>query len=149
MKRVIAAVLATLVLATPAMGQETRLRAARVTADDVAATAKFYESTFGMTQVRKVDRSGALFEIILNYGATPADAGANMAAKLVVIARPKDAGPASMSPLVFGVKDLEGVMAKAVGAGGSVSRPASTAGSGTRIAFVKDPAGNEIELIQE
>lgn len=149
MKRTLIAIALLTAIAAPAFGQEARLRAARVTATDVAATAKFYEAALGMREVRKVDRDGKLFEVILNYGATAEEAAASKAAKLVVIARPAGAGAASMSPLVFGVKNVDAAMQSAVKAGGTISREAKQSGTTGRVGFVKDPAGNEIELIQE
>jgi len=133
----------------PAFAQETRLRSARVSATDVPKTAAFYQATFGLKEVRKVDRDGKPFEIIMNYGATAKEAEESKATKLVVILRAKDAPAPSVSNLVFEVKDLDAVIAKAKSSGGTLSRPENKSStSGSRVAFVKDPDGNEIELIQ-
>ena len=143
------AAIAVLAAAVPAFGQETRLRSARVSAPDVQKTATFYQVTFGLTEARHVDRDGKLFEVIMNYGGTAKEAEESKATKLVVILRMKDAPAPSVSNLVFEVKDLDAVIAKATSAGGALSRPASkSATSGSRVAFVKDPSGNEIELIE-
>lgn len=133
-----------------AVAQDSRLRSARVSATDVAKTASFYQSVFGLREIRHIDRDGALFEVIMNYGETAEAAAASKLPKLVVILRAKDAPAPSVSNLVFGVSDVDAVMAKSVKAGGTISRPASkSATSGSKIGFVKDPAGNEIELIEE
>ena len=150
MKWLATAALALLVTTMPAHAQETRLRSARVSAPDVAKTAAFYQAVFGMKEIRHVDREGALFEVIMNYGADAAAAGKSMATKLVVILRAKDAPGPSVSNLVFGVKNLDAVIAKAIKAGGTLSRPmAKPAAGASKIGFVKDPAGNELELIEE
>jgi predicted enzyme related to lactoylglutathione lyase len=142
--------LAALIAGGPAGAQESRLRSARVSAPDVAKTAAFYQSVFGLKEVRHIDRDGALFEVILNYGATVEAASASKLPKVVVILRAQGAPAPSVSNLVFGVSDLDAVMAKSVKAGGVISRPATkSATSGATIGFVKDPAGNEIELIEE
>jgi predicted enzyme related to lactoylglutathione lyase len=143
------AALALVVTSLPAFAQETRLRSARVSATDVPKTAAFYETTFGLKEVRKVERDGKPYEIIMNYGATVKEAEESKATKLVVILRGKDAPAPSVSNLVFEVKDLDAIIAKATGSGGTVSRATTkSATSGSRIAFVKDPSGNEIELIE-
>ncbi len=105
---------------------------------------------FGLKEIRRIDRDGALFEIILNYGETVEAASASKLPKVVIILRAPAAPAPSVSNLIFGVSDLDAVMAKSVKAGGVVSRPATkSAASGSKIGFVKDPAGNEIELIEE
>jgi predicted enzyme related to lactoylglutathione lyase len=143
------AALAILTASLPAFAQETRLRSARVSADDVQKTATFYQTTFGLRDIRHVDRDGKLFEIIMNYGATAKEAEESKATKLVVILRGKDAPAPSVSNLVFEVKDLDAIIARATGSGGVVSRATTkSATSGSRIAFVRDPSGNEIELIE-
>ena len=133
-----------------AEAQTTRIRSVRVAAPEVARTAGFYQAVFDLKVVRTIDRDGALYESILNYGATKEAAAANTAPKLVVILKKADAPEPSVSNLVFGVKDLDAILSKAKASGGTVSRPATTsAATGSRIAFIKDPAGNEIELIEE
>lgn len=149
MKRLVIAGLLVAAIAGSAFAQESRLRAARVSAPDVVKTATFYETVFGLKEARRVERNNAPYEVILNYGKDAAEASASMSTKLVVILRdPKAAGP-SVSNLVFGVKNLDAVLKSAVAAGGTQSRATSQQASGTRIAFVKDPAGNEIEVIEE
>lgn len=143
------AALAIAISTLPALAQETRLRSTRVSAVDVQKTATFYQTTFGLKDIRHVDRDGKIYEIIMNYGATVKEAEESKATKLVVILRGKDAPAPSVSNLIFEVKDLDAVIARATGAGGTVSRPVTkSATSGSRIAFVKDPSGNEIELIE-
>lgn len=150
MSRIAAIALAVTLASTPALAQESRLRSARVSAPDVVKTATFYQAVFGMKEIRRVERDGAPYEVIMNYGATVEAATASLAPKLVVILRAKDAPAPSVSNLVFGVSNVEAIVAKAVKAGGVASRPVNTsATSGSKVGFVKDPAGNELELIEE
>ena len=137
-------------LAGAATAQETRIRSVRVSAPDVVRTAQFYEVVFGVREARHIDRNGAPFEIILNYGKDAASAEANLAPRLVVILREASAPPPSVSNLVFGVRDVDAIVARAVKAGGVKSRETNVSKtSGAKVGFVKDPAGNEIEIIQE
>lgn len=130
--------------------QDSRLRSVRVSALDVVKTADFYEAVFGMHEVRRIDRNGAPFEVILNYGADQKAAEAATTPKLVVILRDAKAPPPSVSNLIFGVADVDRAVAAAVAAGGVNSRATTVSQtSGMKISFIKDPAGNEIELIQE
>ena len=148
-KQIGCAVLVASLFAEAALAQETRLRSVRVSAPDVVTTAAFYETVFGLKEVRKEDRDGKPFEKILNYAK---DAAGNPAGppNVVIILRAPGAPAPSVSNLVFGVKDVDKIVAKAQAAGGEQSRKTSTsAASGAKIGFVKDPAGNEIELIQE
>lgn len=139
-----------IVLVGSATAEDARIRSIRVSAPDVAKAAMFYEEVFGLTEARRIHRDDALFEVILNYGSTSDNADANPAPRLVLIAAEPGAPQPSVSNLIFGVKDLQAVLARAEAAGGEVSRPPKTSeSSGATYAFIRDPAGNEIELIQE
>ena len=132
-----------------AFSQDSRLRSTRVSAPDVLKTATFYETVFGLKEVRKVDRDNKPFERILNYAKDAADNKAGPP-NVVIILRAADAPAPSVSNLVFGVNDVDKVVAKAVASGGTKSRETNvSATSGAKVGFVKDLAGNEIELIQE
>lgn len=149
-KQLTGAVIGLLLAAQPIAAQEARLRSVRVSAPDVQRTAMFYEQAFGLREARRIDRNGALFEIIMNYGATAEAADAATTPRVVVILRSVDAPAPSVSNLIFGVKNLDAQVAKAVAAGGVLSRPINKSSpAASRVAFVKDPAGNEIELIEE
>lgn len=136
--------------AAGAQAEGLRLRAARIAADDVLATASFYVSALGMTQTRVLNRDGAPFEVFLNYGATLEEASESRFPKLLVLRRkPGDPEP-SVSNLVFGVPDVEGAVSRSLQSGGTLSRPVTVSKTtGSKIAFIRDPAGNEIELIEE
>jgi predicted enzyme related to lactoylglutathione lyase len=150
MRRAAPFLAAAVLLVSAGVSQEARIRSVRVSAPDVTRTAQFYETVFGLREARHVDRNGAPFEVILNYGKDAAAAEANTAPKLVVILRDPAAPPPSVSNLVFGVRDVEAIVARAMKAGGTQSRQTSVSQtSGSKVGFIKDPAGNEIELIQE
>lgn len=127
-----------------------RMRAARISSDDVLVTARFYVSALGMTQTRVINRDGAPFEVFLNYGPTVEEATESRLPKLLILRRkPGDPAP-SVSNLVFGVPDIEDAIRQSLSAGGVLSRPLTVSKTtGSRVAFVRDPAGNEIELIEE
>jgi predicted enzyme related to lactoylglutathione lyase len=149
-RRVAPLLVAAALLAGAASGQEARIRSVRVSAPDVTKTAQFYETVFGLREARHVDRNGAPFEVIMNYGRDAAAAEANTAPKLVVILRDPAAPPPSVSNLVFGVRDVDAIVARAIKAGGTQSRATNVSQtSGSKVGFIKDPAGNEIEIIQE
>jgi predicted enzyme related to lactoylglutathione lyase len=150
MKKFVVAGMLLALAAGSAFGQESRIRSVRVSAPDVVKTATFYEAVFGLKEARRVERDKAPYEIILNYGKDAAEAAAATSTKLVVILRDPKAPPPSVSNLVFGVKNLDATVKSAIAAGGTQSRAASqSATTGSKVAFIKDPAGNEIELIEE
>ena len=124
------------------------LRSVRVGAVDVPKAAAFYRQVFGFQEISRVERTD-LTEIIMNLGKDVDQAKANTAPKLVVISRPAAQAPPTVSPLVFNTTDVAGIVARAPAAGGSIERqPTKSAASGSLIAFILDPAGNRIEVIQ-
>ena len=135
---------------SPSFAEGPRLRAARVGATDVLATARFYVDALGMKQTRVIERDGAPFEVFLNYGETVEAAAETRMPKLLILLRKPGEGEPAVSNLVFGVPDMDVAVKQAIAAGGKVSRPTvRSKTSNARITFVRDPAGNEIELIEE
>jgi predicted enzyme related to lactoylglutathione lyase len=65
----------------------------------------------------------------------------------VIATRPKDAPAGAMASLIFEVPNLEKAIESAKASGGTLMRPASKSGEGLNFAFVKDPDGNQIELV--
>ena len=57
--------------------------------------------------------------------------------------------PARMLHLAFRVEDLEAVLARAVAAGATVRSGPYTLPSGSIVAFVQDPDGYDVELVQK
>lgn len=147
--RIATAAAAAVFVATTALAQPTvMLRSVRVGAVDVPKSAAFYRQVFGYQEISRVERPD-LTEIIMNLGKDPETAKANTAPKLVVISRPAAQPEPTVSPLVFNTTDVAGVVARASAAGGKIERqPTKSQTSGSLIAFVVDPAGNRIEVIQ-
>jgi predicted enzyme related to lactoylglutathione lyase len=52
-----------------------------------------------------------------------------------------------MASLILGVPDLDKAIASVKANGGTLMRPPSKSGEGLSYAFVKDPDGNQIELL--
>lgn len=145
--RVVSAGILAAALAT---AQETgiRVRSVRVLANDPEAIATFYKKAFGMSEIRRPADSPTFKEIVVNSGSTVDLAKASPGTPIVIATRPKDAPAGAMASLILQVPDLEKAIALAKSAGATVLRPPSkSAGSGNNFAFVKDPDGNQIELV--
>ena len=124
------------------------VRSVRVGAVDVPKTAAFYQAVFGYKEVGRNERPG-LAEIILNVGATVEEAKASRATKIVIINQAADA-KAPVSNIVLRCTEIATIVARARASGGTIERePTKSATSGATIAFIVDPAGNRIEVIQE
>ncbi len=136
------AVLAT----TMAIAQETgiRVRIVRVLATDQEAIATFYEKAFGMSEIRRPAKS----EIVLNFGSTVEGAKSSPTTPIVIAARPKDAPAGALASLVLQVPDLNKAVEMGKAAGATVFRAPFKAGASGDVAFLKDPDGNQIELVQ-
>ncbi|WP_068874680.1 MULTISPECIES: VOC family protein [unclassified Phenylobacterium] len=119
--------------------------ASRVDATDVPKTAEFYKAAFGMQETQRISRPD-LMEIVLNFGATVEEAKAATTPKLVLITRPAGASPPRITNLIFTVSDVDAVTKRVLEAGGRIDRPPVRSAAGVFV-FVRDPAGNGIELI--
>jgi predicted enzyme related to lactoylglutathione lyase len=122
------------------------MNAVRVGAKDVAATAKFYQTAFGMHEVQRISMPNML-EIMLNFGATPEAAKASKGAQVVIMSRAADDGSDTMAHVIFEVTDVQAVVKAAVAAGAKKEREPFNF-QGTWIGMLIDPAGNHIELLQ-
>ena len=137
---------AVLVMATAQAG--ITLNAVRVGAKDVASTAKFYQTAFGMFEVQRIAQPNML-EIMLNFGATADAAKANKGSQVVIMQRAADDGSDTMAHVIFTVKDAQAVVKAARAAGAKVERePFQYGTTGIWIGMLIDPAGNHIELLQ-
>jgi predicted enzyme related to lactoylglutathione lyase len=124
------------------------LNAVRVGAKDVAATAKFYQTAFGMHEVQRITGPNML-EIMLNFGATPEAAKANTGSQVVIMSRAADDGSDTLAHVIFTVTDAAAVVKAAKAAGAKVERePFEYNKTGIWIGMMIDPAGNHIELLQ-
>ncbi len=140
---------ACLLAATLAPAQETgiHVRAIRVLATDPEAVASFYEKAFGMSETRRPANTATFKEIVINAGATPALAKSAATTPIVIATRAKDTPAGAMASLILQVPDLEAAIARAKSAGATLLRPPNKSAEGLIFAFLKDPDGNQIELV--
>jgi predicted enzyme related to lactoylglutathione lyase len=139
-------------LATMALAQEggNQVWGVRVLATDVEAIATFYAKTFGMSEVARPVNSATAKEIVLNIGATPEIAKKATTAPIVIYTRPASAPAGAMASLILAVADLDKALEAVKMNGGTLMRPPNrNAVMNLSFAFVKDPDGNQIELIME
>jgi catechol 2,3-dioxygenase-like lactoylglutathione lyase family enzyme len=126
-----------------------RVMNARVTAPDKAGVEKaaaFYSEVLGVREVRRLDQP-TFFEIFLNWGDTVEEAAANPAARIAVITSKEPITTASH--VVLQVTDIKAVIARTEAAGGKViTQPSAAATLPISTAFIADPFGNRIELVE-
>ncbi|HEY2150213.1 MAG TPA: VOC family protein [Vicinamibacterales bacterium] len=123
------------------------VRSVRVLATDPERLAAFYEKAFGMSETRRPANTATFKEIALNSGATPELARKSPTTGIVIATRPKDAPAGAMASLILDVPDLDKAIASATSSGGTLMRPPGVSAEGLHYAFVKDPDGNQIELV--
>jgi lactoylglutathione lyase len=136
--------------ATVAMAQQSgiHVRAIRVLATDPEALATFYEKAFGMSETGRPVNTATTKEIVINSGLTADAARKATSAPIVFYTRPPNAPAGAMASLILDVPNLEKAIEAVKANGGSLMRPAATSGGGLRYAFLKDPDGNQIELVE-
>ena len=146
MKVVAACILAAAIASAQQAG--VHVRSIRVLATDPEAVATFYEKAFGMSETRRPVNTATFKEIIINSG--PSADAAKMAAStpIVIATRPKDAPTLPMPSLILEVPDLDQAIEAVKANGGTLIRPASKF-QNLRVGMVKDPDGNQIELVME
>ena len=134
---------------TTAVAQESgiHVRSIRVLATDPDALATFYKKAFGMSETRRPANSATFKEIAINSGTTVELAMKSTSTPIVIATRPKDAPAGAMASLILHVPDLDKAIKSATAAGGTLMRPPNKTGEGLNFAFVKDPDGNQIELV--
>jgi len=141
----------TLAAASNAMAAGYELRAGKVGAKDPAqaiAVANFYHSLLGVSEIERRTRpeDKQWLEIIMGFGATPAEAKAAGGVHLTIVTTPGMATNDPVPHLVLNVPDNAAIVAQTVALGGKVDRPSRPSTSGSN-AFIFDPAGNRIELV--
>ena len=149
--RVLTTALAAIVIAgaaAAAFAQESgvTVRSVRVLARDPEAVAIFYEKAFGMSETRRPANTATFKEIVINSGSTPELAKKATSTPIVIATRPKEAPSGAMASLILDVPDLDKAVEKVKAAGGMLMRPVAKS-AGLSYAFVKDPDGNQIELV--
>jgi predicted enzyme related to lactoylglutathione lyase len=124
------------------------LNSVRVVAKDAEALGKFYTAAFGLRETNRLQtQSGP--ELFLNFGDSVEAARANTAPAVVIMQTAAGVAGDPVMHVIFTVTDAAATAAAAKAAGGTVEREATQFGtSGIYIAFVVDPEGNHIELIQ-
>lgn len=134
--------------ASTAMAQESgvHVRSIRVLATDVEKVATFYMKAFGMSETSRPVDSPTFKEIIINSGSTADQARKATTTPIVIATRPKDAPAGALAALILQVPDLDKAIAAVKANGGTLMRPPSKFGN-LGVAFVKDPDGNQVELI--
>jgi predicted enzyme related to lactoylglutathione lyase len=147
MMRAAFAAAAALLIAGATQAQGVTLWAARVGAEDVEGAAEFYKAAFGMQEVDRLMFPSGEPEIILNFGATLEEAQANTDSHIAIMPREANDSEDPVPPLMLHVADIQATAQAVKDAGGTVYREPMAFG-GASLAFVQDPAGNRIELIQ-
>lgn len=142
-------VAACILAATIVTAQESgiRVRSIRVLATDPEAIATFYKMAFGMSETRRPANTATFKEIVINSGSTAGLAKMATTTPIVIATRPKDAPAGAMASLILQVPDLDKAIESVKVNGGTLMRPAAKSGEGLNYAFVKDPDGNQIELL--
>jgi predicted enzyme related to lactoylglutathione lyase len=123
--------------------------AARITAVDSLSVAEFYKEAFGMHEVERINLPNGEVEIMLNFGATQAEAIANTNAEIVVMPRTVSQQHENVAHVIFTVTNIQDTFLAATAAGAGVVRePFEFGNTGIWIAMIADPDGNQIELLQ-
>ena len=136
-------------VATMATAQESgiHVRSIRVLATDPEAIATFYKKAFGMSETRRPASTATFKEIVINSGSTADIAKTATTTPIVIATRTKDAPAGAMASLILQVPNLDKAIESVKGNGGTLMRPPAKSGEGLNFAFVKDPDGNQIELV--
>ena len=130
-------------------GAEVSVLAVRLSATDVPALAKFYESAFGLKEIDHVGEP--VTEIIMRYGTTVAAAKAGTSPEFLVALREPGTGKDSMAHAIFRVSDLAATVAAAKAAGATMDGDVATVpigGMPVKIASMMDPQGNTLEIME-
>ncbi len=138
-----------LAAAAMALAQESgiHVRTIRVLANDPEAVATFYEKAFGMSEIRRPVTTPTFQEIVVNSGSTVEMAKKATSTPIVITTRPKDAPAGAMASLILQVPDIDKAIESVKRSGGTVLRPPRKSSTGYMVAFVKDPDGNQVELL--
>jgi lactoylglutathione lyase len=117
---------------------------------DLQRSIDFYTRMIGMNLLRTTDRPEQKYSLAyLAFGRGNADGGAELELTLNHGVDRYDLGTA-YGHMAFGVDDIVAACERIRQAGGKISRePGPVKGGSTVIAFVEDPDGYKIELIQD
>ena len=139
---------AALIVISTALAQESgiHVRTIRVLATDPDALATFYEKAFGMSETSRPVNTASFKEILINSGSSSEKAKMATTTPIVIATRPKDSSNPAMPSLILDVPDLDKAVESVKTNGGTLLRPPGKA-AGLNYAMVKDPDGNQIELV--
>ncbi len=125
----------------------TRLMHTMLHVSDMDRTLAFYCDVLGMTvQLARENPETGHRNAFLGYG--PYDTTTQVEFVAYGVGKAYDKGDA-YGHIALGVEDIAAFCETVRAAGGEVSREPKLLGSGSRIAFIKDPDGYEIEVIQQ
>jgi predicted enzyme related to lactoylglutathione lyase len=147
-----AVVVSILAIATPAIAQQggAQIRSVRVFATDPDVVANFYEKTFGMSEIGRPANTPTMKEIRIKPGSTADMAQKAPGSAITITTRPKDA-PVAAQPsipwLVLEVTNLDKAIELVKANGGTLVRSGKSAAAGVAFAMVKDPEGNQFEIV--
>ncbi|MBM3770431.1 MAG: VOC family protein [Acidimicrobiia bacterium] len=124
-----------------------RVRSIRVLATDPEALANFYKKAFGMSETRRPVDTPTFKEIVINSGSTVELARKATSTPIVIASRGKEPATGAMAALIVQVPDIDRAIELAKAAGAIVMRGPNKSGEGLGFAFLKDPDGNQFELV--
>jgi len=135
--------------ATMALAQESgiHVRTVRVLATEPEAIAIFYEKAFGMSEIRRPVTTATFQEIVINAGSTAELAKKATTAPIVITTRPKDTPAGALASLILQVPNMDKAVESVKRNGGTVIREQRKSSTGAIVACVKDPDGNQVELL--
>jgi predicted enzyme related to lactoylglutathione lyase len=144
--QILTAAAATLLLSSVAQAGAS-LFGGRVGAVDVPSLAKFYEAAFGLKETNRLEMPD-LFEIMMNFGDSVEAAKKNPNPQIILMRRDTDAINDTVPHLILSVTDMAATVAAVKAAGGKMEGEPRAFGK-IMLAFLTDPAGNHIEIIQQ
>ncbi len=120
------------------------LIAVRIGVRDPDAAAQFYRHVFKLQEIQRVEQEGET-EVVLNFGSSVAEAKASKEPKLVLRLQEMSLPRPSLSNVILRVDNLDATIDRVMESGGSLAKrfPLEIGA----IAMIRDPDGNEIELV--
>jgi len=129
---------------------EVSLAGVRIGAQDVAATGEFYKNTFDLEEVLYFTTKRGKKAMYLGFKGNENKSVRDMGTAVVIFGRDSDSAAEDIPHLIFEVKDLDAVYAKALKNGAiKVDGPTDNVNVGLRLVFFKDTANNVVELMQK
>ena len=126
------------------------LAGVRIGAMDVAATSEFYKKTFDLEEVMYFTTKRGVDEAVLGFKSSKSNSISDMGQAVMIFGRASDSEAETIPHLIFEVKDLDAVYAKALKNGAiKVDGPTDNVNVGLRLVFFKDTANNVVELMQK